>query len=181
MSKKTVEEIQAQEAADEEMFNGGDEEGSSLEDLDFNVNDEFKAEPLIPNGTYHGVATSIKFEASKFCITWDFCLHDNGGVMTDGETPVDGSHVYFRNWLPKPGDETEMSKSGKTTKRQSKINMLMDFQSNLSVDMSTPARIMTALEEQQWIGTEADLEIGSSEWNGRFRNDVSKINKSKLF
>jgi len=166
--------------SDEEMF-ADDGGGDALGDLDFDVTDEFKPDPLIPKGTYHAVATAIKFEPSKYCIVWDFCLHDNGGVMNDGETPIDGAHVYFRNWLPKPGDEAEMTKTGKSTKRQSKINMLMDFQNNLGVDMSTPIKIATALSEQQWIGTEADIDVDISEWQGRFRNDVNRTHKSKMF
>jgi len=182
MSKKVVEEerVPTQEEQDEEMF-AEDQEGGSLGDLNFDVDDEFKPDPLIPKGTYHGVATAVKFEPTKFCIVWDFCLHDNGGVMSDGETPIDGAYVQYRNWLPKPGDEDEMSKNGKSTKRQSKINMLADFQNNLSVDMSTPTKIATALAEQLWIGTEADLDVVVDEWQGRFRNSVSRANKSKMF
>ena len=157
------------------------EEGGGIGELDFNVNDEYKAEPLIPKGSYNAVCTGVIFKPGKFCIEWDFCLHDNGGVMSDGETPVDGGHAIFRNWLPKPGDETEMTKSGKNTKRQSKINMLMDFQNALGVDMSTPAKITTALNEQHWIGVEATVDIDISEWQGRFRNDVNRCNKSRMY
>lgn len=152
-----------------------------LGSMDFNVDDEYKPDPLIPKGNYHGVATKISFNPAQFCIVWDFCLHDNGGVMNDGQTPVDGAHVQFRNWLPKPGDENEMTKSGRNTKRQSKINMLKDFQSTLGIDMSTPAKIATALNEQHWIGTEADLEVDIDEYQGKFKNVVNRVNKSTLF
>jgi len=180
MSKKKAEAIPEPNELDTSMY-AGEEEGGSLGDLDFNVDDEFKADPLIPKGTYHGVATEIKFIPAQYCIQWDFCLHDNGGVMSDGETPIDGAHVYYRNWLPKPGDENEMSKSGKNTKRQSKINMLKDFQDNLGIDMSTPATIASSLSEQLWIGTEADLDVDVDEWQGRFRNTVNRANQSKMF
>lgn len=175
-------EAMTQEEQDAEMFaDDVPEEGRALDDLDFNVTDEYKPDPLIPKGRYHGVATEIKFIPAKFCIVWDFALHDNGGVMSDGETPIDGSHVYFRNWLPKPGDETELTKTGRNTKRQSKINMLSDFQNAIGVDMSTPTKIATALGEQQWIGIEADLEVSIDEWQGRFRNQVDRVNKSSMF
>ena len=166
---------------DTSMYADEENEGGSLGDLDFNVEDEFKPDPLIPKGTYHAVATEIRFEPAKFCIVWDFCLHDNGGMMSDGETPIDGAHVTYRNWLPKPGDENEMSKSGKSTKRQSKINMLKDFQDNLGLDMSTPTIIATSLSEQLWVGTEADLDVDVDEWQGRFRNTVNRANQSKMF
>lgn len=183
MSKKKTdkEEMIDKETEQQDDFSDSDVDEGDLSSLDFDVTDEYKPNPLIPGGTYHGVATSIKFEPSKYCIVWDFCLHDNGGFMSDGQTPIDGAHVYYRNWLPKPGDENEMTKSGKNNKRQSKINMLMDFQKALDVDMSTPAKIAVALSEQQWIGVEADLVVDVDEYMGRFKNVVNKASASKMY
>jgi hypothetical protein len=185
MAKRKVdEEVQSTtESADDFPGDTGAEgDGSdALGDLDFNVNDEYKPPPLIPKGSYHGVATKITFEPAKYCIVWDFCLHDNGGAMNDGETPIDGAHVYARNWLPRPGDESEMTKSGKSNKRQSKINMLKDFQEALQIDMSTPFQIATALSEQAWIGVEADVAVDVEEWEGRFRNVVNRVVKSTMY
>jgi hypothetical protein len=180
MSKKNdaVEETQEEFQDDAPVSPEGDD---SLSELNFDVTDEYKPDPLVSSGTYHGVATKITFEPQKFCIVWSFCLHDNDGVMSDGETPVDGSYVYYRNWLPKPGDEDVMSKDGKKTKRQTKINMLMDFQKNLNIDISTPSIISEGLADQIWIGVEADLEVVIDEWQGRFRNSVNKISASKMF
>lgn len=158
---------------------GADEEAGSLSDLDFNVADEYKPDPLIPKGVYHGVATKVSFNPAQYCIVWDFCLQDNGGVMNDGNTPIDGAHVFFRNWLPKPGDENELTKSGRNNKRQSKINMLQDFQTLLGLDMSTPAKIATALSEGQWIGLEADLEVDIQEYQGKFSNTVNRVRKAQ--
>ena len=162
----------------EEVPDGG---ADALGEMDFNVEDEYKPEPLIPKGTYHAVANKISFVPAQSCIVWEFCLHDNGGVMNDGQTPVDGAHVFVRNWLPKPGDENERTKSGRNNKRQSKINMLKDFQETLQLDMSTPAKIAMALNEQTWIGTEADLTVNITEYQGKFRNEVSKVGRSSLF
>ena len=150
-------------------------------DLDFDVNEEYKPDPLIPKGIYHGVATKISFAPAQYCIVWDFCLHDNGGVMNDGQTPIDGAHAYFRNWLPKPGDEYELTKSGNNNKRQSKINMMQDFQQALGINMSTPKAIVEALTDQTWIGVEADLDIAIDEYQGRFRNVVNRCKKSVMF
>lgn len=178
MTKRNHEDVQ--ESEQEELVDGV-EAGEALGNVDFNVEDEYKADPLIPKGVYHAVVAGVKFNPTQFCIVWDFCLHDNGGVLSDGETPVDGSHAFARNWLPKPGDEGEMTKSGKTNKRQSKINMLKDFQDKMGIDMSTPQKIATALAEQQWIGLESDIEVGIDEYQGRFRNVVNKCAKSKMY
>lgn len=158
-----------------------EEDGGNLSELDFNVNDEFKPDPLIPKGTYHAVATSIKFEAGKFAIAWDFCLHDNGGLMSDQSTPIDGAHVFYRNWLPKPGDDKELTKNGRNTKRQSKINMMADFQKQTDLDMSTPQIIASSLADQVWIGFEAEIDVDIDEYEGRFRNVVNKVVKSKMY
>lgn len=168
------------EEMNEELVDGG-AAGEALGSVNFDVNEEFKAPPLIPKGTYHGVAVATKFSPAQFCIVWEFNLHDNGGVQNDGVTPIDGSHVFSRNWLPKPGDEDIPTKKGNMSKRQSKINMLKDFQDALMVDMSTPNAIAQALTEGTWIGTEADLEVDIEEWQGRFRNVVNRVKKTTLY
>lgn len=181
------EENSSNNAKTEETYNESNfeetsqEESGNLGDVNFDVNDEYKPEPLIPKGTYHATATKISFEAAKHSIVWEWCLHDNGGMMNDNQTLIDGAHVYSRNWLPKPGDENELTKSGRNTKRQSKINMLMDFQKALNIDMSTPNKIATALSEQHWIGVEADIDIVIEEYEGRFKNVVNKVVKSSMY
>lgn len=156
----------------------GDEE--QLEGLNFDVDAEYKPDPLIPGGRYHGVATKVTYKPDRYCISWDFCLHDNGGIMSDDETPIDGAHVIFNNWLPKPEDESVLTKSGKTNKRQSKLNMLKDFKDTLEIAMNTPTEIVTALNEGHWIGIEADLEITVEEYQGRFKNTVNRVYKSSF-
>jgi hypothetical protein len=101
--------------------------------------------------------------------------------MSNGDTPIDGAHVFFRNWLPKPGDENELTKTGRNNKRQSKINMLRDFENAMGIDMSTPAKIAQALNEQTWIGVEADLDVDVDEYMGKFRNIVNKAKKSSMY
>lgn len=167
--------------SDEDVDLTGQDAADALNGLNFDVEDEYKADPLVPKGTYHGVATKVTYQPAQYCIVWDFCLHDNGGAMNDGVTPIDGVHVFFRNWLPKSGDEIIMTKSGKNNKRQSKINMLKDFQDGLGIDMSTPGKIATALAEQQWMGIEADVEVDVDEYLGRFRNVVNKCKKSTIY
>lgn len=160
---------------------GGDEEGTALGAMDFNVDDEYKPDPLIPKGTYHAVVTKVSFTPAQSCIVWDICLHDNGGIMNDGETPIDGAHIWFRNWLPKPGDENELTKSGNNNKRQSKINMLKDFSKELGIDMSTPVKIAESLANAEWIGIEVDADVDIDEYMGRFRNNANRLRASKAF
>ena len=162
------------------LVNGVDA-SDALGSVDFNVEDEYKPDPLVPKGTYHGVVADTKFDVKQFCIVWDICLHDNGGFQNDGSTPIDGQHLYYRNWLPKPGDENIMTKSGKTNKRQSKINMLKDFENVLEIDMSTPAKIVTGLQEKAWMGIELDIDVTLEEYEGRVRNNVAKVRRSTMY
>lgn len=178
MAKKPVQQAQPQEEDVQE--DPVEDESDALGDLDFNVEDEFKPDPLIPKGTYHGVVNKTTFNGQQYCIVWDVCLHDNGGAMTDGSTPIDGAHVFFRNWLPRPGDESLMTGSGRSTKRQSKINMLKKFEEEIGVDMSTPQKIALALSEQQWVGIEVDVEIDVDEYNGVVRNVANRLKRSTL-
>ena len=168
----------------EEVYEDYDEDQDptdALNSMDFNVEDEYKPDPLIPKGTYHGGVTDVKFNPQQHCIVWTVCLHDNGGVQNDNETPIDGALVWFRNWLPKAGDEDIPTKSGKTNKRQSKINMLRDFGTELGIDVSTPQAIGTAISEAQWVGLEVELDSDIDEYNGKFRNQVNRMRKSKMY
>ena len=144
-------------------------------DMSFNLEDEYVVDPLVPNGTYHGAVTDVSYDPEKLCIVWQFTLADNGGEMNDGETEIDGSKIYTRNWLPKPGDEDTLTPSGKSTKRQAKINMLSDFSRKMGIDMNTPAEIMTGINDSEWIGIEVLLTIEIREWEGKFSNDVKKV------
>lgn len=167
--------------ADDNYNEEGQDGADVLNSMDFNVEDEYKPDPLIPKGTYHGVVTNVSVNPAQYCIIWDICLHDNGGAMNDGESPIDGAHVWFRNWLPKPGDENILTTSGKTNKRQSKINMLRDFSEGLKVVMSTPTQIAESIANAEWIGIEVDVDVDIGEWQGKFRNEVNRLKKSTMF
>lgn len=160
---------------EEESFPGGEEEGVPEISTDFNVEDEFKPEPLIPTGSYRAKATKIIFDGEQQAIVWTFCLNDNGGFMSDGETPIDGATIQYRNWLPRAGDENTLTSNGRSTKRQSKINMLKRFADEVGIDMTTPTAIINALSNQEWIGIEVELEINSREYEGKIFNDCKRV------
>ena len=174
MSKKEEEVYE-----DDEM----ESEGADLGGMDFNVDEEFKPDPLIPNGTYHGVVTKVFFVPKTSSIIWNLCLHDNGGFMSDGETPIDGAYVSYVNSLPRPGDENINTPSGRQTKRQWKINNLAEFSETLGITMTTSEIIIQALEEAIWIGIEVDVDVAIEEYKGRVSSKVKLggIRKSLMF
>lgn len=160
-------------AMTEDSFYEGNENGTPALFGDFDLDSEYKPEPLIPNGKYTAAVKSVKADTKACCLVWGVVLHDNDVTASDGVTPVDGMEVWNRNWLPRPGDENEFSKSGKTTKRQSKINMLTKFAQKMKINMGTPQIIAQAISEGEWIGLEVIVDIDVDEYKGEVRNVVN--------
>ena len=144
-------------------------------ETDFDVSSEYKPAPLVPNGEYHGNVTKIELNSESACIAWTITLADNGGVMSDDITPIDGSLHWYRNWLPIQGDETEMTKDGKMTKRQAKINMLADFSSAMKIKLNDPKQIKEDIANQVWLGLSVMVNIETSEYNGKVSNNIKKM------
>jgi hypothetical protein len=142
---------------------------------DFNAEEEYKATPLVPSGSYNAAVTNVTFEPEQKAIVWQFTLKDNGGVCSDGDTPVDGAVMDYKNWLPVPGDENTMTKNGRNTKRQSKINMIAEFSKAMGIDMNSPHAIMSAMESREWIGLETRILVGVREYEGKFYNEIKRV------
>jgi len=143
---------------------------------DFDIDSEYKPEPLIPNGKYRATVKSVKADPKACCIVWGVVLDGNDGIYaSDGNTPIDGMELWDRNWLPRPGDEDKFSKNGKTTKRQSKINMLKKFADKMKISMSTPQVISTAISEGEWIGLEVVIDVDVDEYKGEVRNVINNM------
>lgn len=142
---------------------------------DFNVDDEYKAPPLITKGTYHGSITAVKFNGEKNCVTWSVTFSENDMLCNDGETQVDGMVLDTSNWLPNPGDEIERTAKGKQTKRQAKINMLKEFAEKLKVNMNSPEIILKAIANSEWIGMEVNAKVGLRTWEGRVSNEIESL------
>ena len=148
---------------------------------DFNLDTDVVESPLIPNGNYLGNVTGVSIDHEKCSIVWKIALQGNEGqIMSDGETEVDGNTVFFRNWLPKPGDDKEMTSTGKQTKRQSKLNSLAKFFKAMNLDVVTMTDIVNRIEEGDWIGLDVTVAISTREWNGSFNNDVNKMTAAHL-
>jgi hypothetical protein len=59
--------------------------------------------------------------------------------------------------------------------------MLKDFENVLEIDMSTPAKIVTGLQEKAWMGIELDIDVTLEEYEGRVRNNVAKVRRSTMY
>ena len=142
---------------------------------DFDVEEEFTLPPLIAEGFYNGAVTDVKYISEDRAVRWTVTLAENGGVMSDGETPIDGSAHFYHNWLPKAGDENEMTKKGTQTKRQAKINMLHDFSEGMKVAMTNPRVILESIANSDWLGIAVQAKVGVRTWEGRTFNSIERM------
>lgn len=145
---------------------------------DFNLANDVKIEPLLPNGNYLGNVIAVVFKADKANINWKIVLDGNGGFMSDGETPVDGAAVYFNNWLPKKGDESTMASNGRATKFQNKVNQLARFAKGMNLNMNTMQIIKDNIDNGEYIGLAVRVKVTTSEYpegSGQFKNDVNEM------
>lgn len=165
--------------SEDNFYAGNEDENGSGNAMamfeNFDISTEYKPDPLIPNGKYRATIKAVRADAKQLCIVWTVVFQDNDVYASDGETSIDGMELQFRNWLPKPGDENEFSKSGKSTKRQSKINMLKKFADKMRINMSTPQKIAESISEGAWIGTDVIVEVSTSEYKGEVRNDINSM------
>jgi hypothetical protein len=143
----------------------------------FNLENDFHEDPLVPQGNYYASVTGVSLDTEKCAIVWKIVLQGNGAVMSDGETEVEGATLFFRNWLPRPGDETELTSTGRTTKFQSKVNQLAKFAKSMGINMNTPTVIQEAIDNAEWIGIDVLAAVTVSEYQGTLKNEVSRMSK----
>lgn len=175
MAKKTKEENETTEATEEDFDFSSEEENVDATDISFDVEDEYKPTPLIPTGGYRGALTEILYNKKHASIDWTVTLNDNGGYMSDGETPIDGSSHIYKLWLPRPGDDVTMTKSGKQTKRQYKINSLKRFSKQTGLNVSSMDAVMEALENQEWLGLDVKIVLSVDSYKGMTFNRIEEL------
>jgi hypothetical protein len=168
MAKKT-------KTNNDEIFEGGfdvDEESTSNVLPDFDVDMEYKEEPLIPQMVTKGAIQNVSLSNSMVKI--DFLVQDTDAVMSDGETPVEGASVSKKIWLPKESDKHEQTKSGKQTKYQFKINQLKRFCDQSGINLRTPKAIQDAVDGSL-TGEEYKIEINVDTYNNQTFNVVENV------
>lgn len=141
-------------------------------EANFNIEEDATEEPLVPDGTYNGSITNVKFYPEGQNLKFYITLADNGGTCTDGETPVDGATVPLTVWFPKAGDQDEMTASGRQSKHQWKVNNIKKVATRLGIQMNTPDQIMEAINNSEWVGIEVSCKVSTNEYNGNINNQV---------
>lgn len=153
----------------------GEEAMNELANMDYDIDGEYKPEPLCANGNYDGHVTKVSYLAGKYMITWEATLEGNGGLQSDGNTPVDGSRHIFRLLLPKPGDQDEMESNGRVNKRQGKINRMKKFYAGMQIPSPSGAEAARAIQEGDWVGIPVKVTLSINEYMGEVRNQVDKM------
>ncbi len=144
---------------------------------DFDIEDDFVADPLIARGFYSGSVTKVTLVPDKYYIMWEITFDENGGTMSDETTPIDGSKLIFFVYLPKPGDKDNLTKSGKSNKHQSKINMMRQFADSLEITplMKNLSTIAEAIDNAEFMGISVSAEVVIDDYNGRITNKINKL------
>jgi len=148
-------------------------------ECDFNLENDFRPDPLLPNGTYSANVVDMQHKTDKSpCFSWKVTLDGNGGYMNDGETSVDGVQLYFNNWLPKKGDEAILTPSGKSTKFQSKVNMLKQFADDMKLNLNSLGIVKEAIANGEYIGLPVRITVSTQEYpenSGKFKNQIDRM------
>ncbi len=140
---------------------------------DFNVDEEYKATPLIPNITTQGTIQDIILWNNVLTIF--FVIEDeSAATMNDGETPINGATVKKKIFLPKEEDKSEMTKNGRQSKYQFKINQLKRFCDQSNLDLRSPTAIMEAVNGSL-TGETLQIQIVTSQYRGEFFNEVEQV------
>lgn len=142
---------------------------------DFDLETDVKAPATIPDGTYYANVVSVVHNVEKHWLAWKVSLEGNGGMCTDEETPIDGAVLTFNNWLPKDGDQNEMTASGRQTKLQAKINQLGAFMKKMKLTQTKLSDIIEAIDNAEYIGLNVKVKISTREYQGNIFNDIQDM------
>lgn len=189
MAKKNDENA-TNESIDAAAASGADFAGSALDSAsaanasdetanasvaDFNLDNDVKIAPVAVDGNYFGAISGGKVDLKSAQVQIEITLSENGGVLSDGETPVDGYRFTHRLFLPKPEDKNNMTASGRETKWQWKVNNMAKFFANIGVNLPTLSAIDQACKDGDLVGIDVKVELTTEEYNGELKNNLRSV------
>jgi len=144
---------------------------------DFDLGSDVKPEPLIPQGKYTGSITKTKLSDDSSRMLVMVALNNNEGLMSDGETPIDGQVITYFVYFPMEADKARVSKTGKST-YQWKINNLSKVAKSLGLHQAnTFADFQQVVQEAKLVGQDvvASISIEPHYQTGVPENRVASI------
>jgi len=149
---------------------------SYLDDMNFNLDENVSETALVNPGEYFGSIIETTLNDESNFIKFKISLNNNEGMcMSNGETPVDGVHLDYLIWLPKPGDEEEMIKSGRETKANWKLKNLKKALTAIQAPQKAWLDIKEAILNGEWNGLDIKVLTSINEYNGEVREQVDKM------
>lgn len=181
MAKKTEDQMiddaaaSGAEFAGEALDSAGGVSQSNAAIADFNLDSDVKIAPVAVDGKYFGAISGAKVDTKSAQILVEITLSDNGGVLSDGETDVDGYRFTHRIFLPKPEDKNLMTASGRETKWQWKVNNMAKFFAAIDQKLPTLAAINQACTDGDLVGIDVTVDLTTEEYNGELKNNLRSI------
>lgn len=142
----------------------------------FNLGADAVVTPLLIPAKYDGAVTGMRILDDGVGVEFSFTLQGNGGVKSDGVTPIDATILTHTVWLPKTGDENVFGKNN-LSKAQNKINGAKKFFHDNLKDptINTIDDMRQAANEAKFMGREAKLEINNEEYQGTSSSKIKNV------
>lgn len=145
----------------------------------FDINSEYVADPLIPDGTFKGLTTKVELKPDAGTLEFTVQLIGNEGLYcVDGITSIDGKTSKYTLWLPVKGDELVKSQFSALTKRQDKIRSIKKFSEKMKINIGTEKDIKQAIEFQEWLSIPVIVSIKSRPYEGVLYNQIKKMERA---
>ena len=145
----------------------------------FNVETEFVADPLVPDGTFKGLITKVELKPENGILEFTVTLEGNEGIYcSDGVTPIDGKISRYALWLPRKGDELLKSKFTALTVRQDRIRAIKKFSNKMNIIIGNDQDILLAIERHEWISIPVLASIKSRPFGGVLYNQIKKMERA---
>ena len=142
----------------------------------FNVETEYVADPLVPDGIFKGLITKVELIPDNGILEFTVAFEGNEGIYcTDGVTPVDGKISRYAVWLPQKGDELIKSKFSALTVRQDRIRSIKRFSDKMNITIGNIQDIVSAIERQEWLAIPVLVSIKSKPYEGILYNQITKM------
>lgn len=144
--------------------------------VNFDLEDEYKPAPLIPDGTYPGAIIGASFNGIK--LTFQVTLNETQTILTDGITSADGVTLPYSVWFPKVGDDQVMIKSGTMSKKQWKINNAKEVGDKLGISLNTKTVINESIENGEWVGIPVHAKIAIKDDDYGIKNEITQLSRA---
>lgn len=145
----------------------------------FNVEEEFVADPLVPDGIFRGIITKVELKPDNGILEFTVTLEGNEGTYcSDGATPIDGKTSRYAVWLPLKGDELVKSKFSALTVRQERIRAIKKFSEKMNINIGNAQDILLAIEKHEWMSIPVLVSLKSKPYEGVLYNQIKKMERA---